>query len=213
MSVREGQCNAHVLGALIVWDRYPLLLLSMDQPISLDTVVNFLVSTPLFDGLDPAERAEVVRIMEVRRLTDGEEVFHEGDPGDAWYVIFEGQARVLKEADTGAWEIRVMERGTCFGEMAILDREARSATVLAMGPLTAFRFRRQRFEQLLDQGSLGAYKLVLGMARMLSQRHRQLTQQLSELTSHNEPVAARAGAPGLQASDAHTAVAQYQISE
>ena len=151
----------------------------VDQPISLDTVVGFLVNTPLFDGLDAAERAEVVRIMEVRRLTDGEEVFHEGEQGDAWYVIYEGSARVLKDSDAGQWEIRVMEPGSCFGEIAILDRQPRSATVLAAGPLTVFRFRRARFEQLLEQGSLGAYKLVLGMARMLSQRHRELTQQLS----------------------------------
>ena len=38
-----------------------------------------------------------------------------------------------------------------------------------------------RFEQLLDYGSLGAYKLILGIARMLSQRHRRLTQQLAEV--------------------------------
>src|SRR5450631_1168219 len=94
---------------------------AMDEPISLDTVVRFLVATPLFDGLDPAERAEVVRIMEVEQRSDGEDVFHEGDLGDAWYVIYSGTARVLKAADSGAWQIRMLERGACFGEMAILD--------------------------------------------------------------------------------------------
>ncbi len=185
----------------------------MDQPISLDTVVSFLVSTPLFDALDPEERAEVVRIMEVRRLTDGEEVFHEGDPGDAWYVIFEGAVRVLQEADGGSRELAVLERGACFGEMAILDGEGRSATVRALGPLTVFRFRRPRFEQLLDQGSLGAYKLILGMARRLSQRHRQLTDQLSELMSNDDLVAAGAGRHESGAPVARTTVAEYQISE
>lgn len=185
----------------------------MDQPISLDTVVSFLVSTPLFDGLDAAERAEVVRIMEVQRLTDREEVFHEGDPGDSWYVIFEGNAQVLKDTDAGAWEIRVMQPGTCFGEMAILDGQARSATIKAAGPLTVFRFRRARFEQLLEQGSLGAYKLVLGMARMLSQRHRELTQRLSAAAAGQELVPA--GTDGRQelALAERQAVAQYQISE
>jgi CRP-like cAMP-binding protein len=173
----------------------------MDQPITLDAVVSFLVSTPLLDGLDPAERAEVVRIMDVQRLTDGEEVFHEGEPGDGWYVIFEGSARVLK----GAWEIRILESGAAFGEMAILDGQARSATVQALGPLTLFRFRRAPFEQLLEQGSLGAYKLVLGMARMLSAHHRELTHRLAELTSDRPvTVAGRDQAPLL---------ASYQVSE
>jgi CRP-like cAMP-binding protein len=153
----------------------------MDQPITLDTVVGFLVSTPLFDGLDAAERAEVVRIMEVKRLQGGEEIFHEGTAGDAWYVIFEGQVKVVKDAATGPTQIAILGPGSCFGEMAILDGQPRSASVEAAGPLTIFKFRRVRFDELLHQGSLGAYKLVAGMARSLSQRHRQLTQQVSEL--------------------------------
>ncbi|HUX12511.1 MAG TPA: cyclic nucleotide-binding domain-containing protein [Spirochaetia bacterium] len=160
----------------------------MDQTISLDTIVGFLVSTPFFDRLDPAERAEVVRIMEVQRLTDGEDVFHEGDPGDAWYVILEGEAQVLKDADGGVRELAVLKHGACVGEMAILDGEGRSATVKAIGALTLLRFRRSRFEGLLDLGSLGAYKLILAMARMLSQRHRLLTAQLSRTASKGDSV-------------------------
>jgi CRP/FNR family transcriptional regulator, cyclic AMP receptor protein len=180
----------------------------MDEPISLDTVIAFLPETPLFDGLDPAERAEVVRVMEVQRFTDGEVIFREGDEGDAWYVIFAGQARVLKATDGGLTEIRVMQRGECFGEIAILEGDTRSATVEAVGPLTLFRFRRSRFQQLLDQGSLGAYKLVLGMARMLSQRHRELTQRV---VAASQPVAAGAGDRADPARSA--TLARYQISE
>src|SRR5262249_30741412 len=131
-------------------------------------------------GLDPAERAEVVRIMEVQRLVEGEAVFHEGDLGDGWYIIYEGRGRGLQAADSGPWGIRLFERGAAFGELAILDGQPRSATVQAAGPLTVFRFRRNRFEELLDQGSLGAYKLLLAMARMLSKHHRELTQRLAE---------------------------------
>lgn len=185
----------------------------MEQVISLDTVISFLVSTPFFDTLDPAERAEVVRIMEVQRLTDGEEVFHQGDPGDAWYVILEGEARVLHDAGDGsAQELAVLKRGACFGEMAILDREGRAATVQAIGPLTVFRFRRSRFEQLLDQGSLGAYKLVLAMARTLSQRLRRLNTQISELMSQGE-LAAGADGRSSESLAMRTMVAEYQISE
>jgi CRP-like cAMP-binding protein len=183
----------------------------MDQPITLETVVRFLVETPLFDRLDAAERAEVARIMEIERLVDGEQVFREGDSGDAWYVIFEGQASVLKHVEDGQLHIAVLERGSCFGEMAILDGQARSASVIAQGPLTVFRFRRARFEELLDEGSLGAYKLVLGMARMLSQRHRNLTQTLSDLASSGALVAI--GGDSTGSATARPNVAEYQISE
>jgi CRP/FNR family cyclic AMP-dependent transcriptional regulator len=153
----------------------------MNHPISLETVIGFLVATPLFDGLDAAERAEVVRIMEVQRFQNDQEIFHEGDTGDAWYVIFEGRAEVVKEMQFGPTRIASLRAGSCFGEMAILDGQPRSATVRAAGPLTLFRFSRARFDDLLDQGSLGAFKLVASMARTLSQRQRQLTQQVSEL--------------------------------
>jgi CRP-like cAMP-binding protein len=153
----------------------------MDQPISLDKVIGFLDATPLFSDLDAAERGEVVRIMEVQRLQKGEQIFREGDAGDAWYVIFEGKARVLKDSGGAPTAIATLGPGDAFGEMAILDGLARSASVEAAGPLTMFRFRRERFQELLDQGSLGAFKLVAGMARTLSRRQRQLTEHLSEL--------------------------------
>jgi CRP/FNR family transcriptional regulator, cyclic AMP receptor protein len=97
--------------------------------------------------------------MEVIRLQEGEEVFHEGTSGDSWYVTFEGEVRVLKDADTEAEsEIARLGPGKRFDEMAILDGMPRSASVRAAGPLTIFRFRRDRFDGLLAQGSLGAYK-------------------------------------------------------
>ncbi len=162
----------------------------MDQPISLENVLNFLVSTSLFSDLDQAELAEIVRIMGVKRLEGGEIVFREGDEGDAWYVIFEGRAEVVKAMPGGASrQIAQLDAGACFGEIAILDGSARSATVRAGGPLTVFRFRRADFDELLDQGSLAAYKLVAGMAHVLSQRHRLLTQQISDLLEEEPPSA------------------------
>ena len=80
--------------------------------------------------------------------------------------------------------------------MAILDGMPRSASVRAAGPLTIFRFRRDRFDALLAQGSLGAYKLVAAMARVLSHRHRQLTHQIFDL------LAGQAQVPAAQAASA-----------
>jgi CRP/FNR family cyclic AMP-dependent transcriptional regulator len=153
----------------------------MDQLISLDAVIGFLVATPLFNALDAHERAEVVGIMEVEHYDAGADVFHEGDSGDAWYVIFEGRATVVKDTSSGSDTIATLRAGSCFGEMAILDGNARSATIRAEDPLTVFRFSRVRFDELLDEGSLGAYKLVAAMARTLSQRQRQLTRHMANL--------------------------------
>jgi len=180
----------------------------IDQPISLDAVIAFLVASPLFRDLDAEERADVVRIMEIQRLQKGEEVFHEGDAGDSWYVIYEGQVEVTTASSSGDERpLSVLDTGSGFGEMAMLDGSPRSATVRATGPLTLFRFRRPRFDELLGDGSLGAYKLVLAMAKEMSLRLRRLTRQVAERmgnsSSGTDPVPA-------QVSDL---IAAYQISE
>jgi CRP-like cAMP-binding protein len=181
---------------------------TIDQPISLDAVLGFLVATPFFVDLDAFERAEVVRIMEVQRLTDGEEVFHQGADGDSWYVIFEGQVTVTGTSPSGAErQIAVLDAGACFGEMAILDGAPRSATIGAVGALTIFRFRRSRFDELLADGSLGAYKLVAAMAREQSKRLRLLTEQVMELVDNAPP------APGSISDEVGGTVQRYQISE
>jgi CRP-like cAMP-binding protein len=70
--------------------------------------------------------------------------------------------------------------------MAMLDGAERSASVRAFAPITIFRFRRKHFEELLSEGSLGAYKLVLAIAREMSPRLRQLTSQVSELLAQGQ---------------------------
>jgi CRP-like cAMP-binding protein len=180
----------------------------MDHPITLETVISFLLETPLFADLDPAELAEVVRIMQVQRLRDGQVVFTEGSRGDAWFVIFEGKAEVTKEMPFGPpRQLAMIDERSCFGEMAILDGSDRSATVTARGELTLFRFRKVLFEELMAEGSLAAYKLVAAMARLLSQRHRRLTQQISDMMDQEEPTGqyVRNEIGGL--------VDQYKVSE
>jgi CRP-like cAMP-binding protein len=158
----------------------------MEGPLTLEGVISFLLETPLFADLDATELAEIVKIMQVQRLRAGQTVFREGDPGDAWYVLFEGTAGVSKEGVAGAArDIARLEAHACFGEMAVIDGSARSATIRAQSDLTLFRFRRGSFQDLLEEGSLAAYKLVLAMARILSQRHRRLTQQISELVEQD----------------------------
>src|SRR5579862_9647327 len=104
------------------------------------------MASPLFRDLDAEERGDVVRILEIQRLQQGEEVFHEGDPGDSWYVVYEGQVEVTTASSSGAERrLSVVDTGSGFGEMAMLDGSPRSATVRATGPLTLFRFRRLRF--------------------------------------------------------------------
>ncbi len=159
---------------------------------SLEQIITFLLETPLFEELDPTELAEVVGIMQLQRLREGQVLFREGDDGDAWYVIYQGACQVTKDAPFGPnRKIATLGPRACLGEMAVLDGSARSAAVAASEASTLLRFRRNHFASLLASGSLAAYKLVHAMARLLSQRQRALTLQLTELIAE-EPTDRRA---------------------
>lgn len=163
------------------------------ETITLEEIITFLLETPMFEGLDAAELSTIVKIMQMMRVRDGQVVFREGDEGDAWYVVFEGTVEVTKRqsGEGEAPQSRVVaELGTraCFGEMAILDGSPRSAGVRALGECMLFRFPRSAFGKLLARESTAAYKLVLEMAKVLCQRQRELTLQLTEMMNEYQEV-------------------------
>lgn len=156
--------------------------------ITLEQIITFLLETPMFGDLDAAELSQIVHIMQLQRVREGQPIFREGDPGDAWYVIYEGGAEVHKSTDfLPARRIATLSPRSCFGEMAILDHSPRSASVVALAETTVFRFPRKDFEALLGEGNLAAYKLVYEMAKVLCARARSTTQQLSEALADSEP--------------------------
>lgn len=153
----------------------------MADTITLEHIIHFLLETPMFGDLDAAELSEIVHIMQVSRLREGQHVFREGDRGDSWYVIFEGEAEVLKDTGLETRSIARLGPRACFGEMAILDGSTRSATVRALTPCTTFRFHKDAFDALLQSDNLAAYKLVYQMSRVLAARQRQTTTRLADL--------------------------------
>ena len=154
----------------------------MDDSITLESVIAFLLETELFRDLEPIELGDVVKIMQIQTFADKQELFCEGDQGDAWFVIFGGEAEVSKSTAFGPPRLLVtLGAHACFGEMAVLDGSARSATVTAVGEVTVFRFPKDAFDELLGGGNLAVYKLILAMARVLCERQRSITAQFSDL--------------------------------
>ena len=154
----------------------------MEVSLTLEQVIEFLLETDLFAGLKPDELAEIVQIMQLQRFRPEQPIFREGEDGNAWYVLFEGEATVLKrDPFTPSREVATLGSHACFGEMAILDDSPRSATIVATTDTTAFRFPSSMFQMLLEEESVAAYKLVHAMAKTLCVRQRKMNQQLTDL--------------------------------
>lgn len=160
--------------------------------LTLEGIIQFLLDVEMFAPLDVVELSEILSIMDIQQFKKGADIFSEGDIGDGWYVIYRGSAKVRKRSPFSMDQtVAELTQSFCFGEMAILDESPRSATITCSEDMIAFRFSRRQFERLLDQDSIGAYKLVHGMACTLAERQRILNQKITELTQELDTIEER----------------------
>jgi len=93
-----------------------------------------LARMPVFTGLAGTQLDAVVKRLRIRRVAAGDAVFEQGDPGDRFYVVAEGEA----EASLDGRAVRRYAPGGFFGELALLTRKPRSATVRAITDLVLY---------------------------------------------------------------------------
>jgi CRP-like cAMP-binding protein len=122
-----------------------------------------LADVGLFSRCTKRELATLARHIEMVDLEDGAELITEGAAGDAFFVILEGQARVERKGAV----VSEAGPGDYFGELALLDNEPRSATVLAEGPITVGVLGVRMFRTLLREFPDIAEQLLAGLASEL----------------------------------------------
>jgi CRP-like cAMP-binding protein len=106
----------------------------------------------LFSRLDPASLDACAQRLRRRRYRRDETVFHQGDPGDALQVIASGSVKVLLPSpETGDSAIlATLGPGEFFGELALLDGEPHSASVVALEPAETLVLHRDDLLELVD---------------------------------------------------------------
>jgi CRP/FNR family cyclic AMP-dependent transcriptional regulator len=139
-----------------------------------------LPRSPLFAELAPAELEAIERTAERRDFARDEVIFAMHEPPDGLYVIADGRVKVCVSTETGKEIIlATLGPGQFFGEMALLDNEPRSASVVAQLPTTAYRLHRQDFDRLLDVHPGISRKLL----RELSIRLRRANEKMESLVT------------------------------
>ena len=165
----------------------------MAAHISRENIITFLLTTPMFEDLEPGEIADIIHIVDTLEFNPGDVIFHEGEPGDAWYTLYKGEVEVMKQSESGAKAIRLLEPHACFGEIAVLDGLPRSATIRAVKESIVLRLPLEKFTDLINKNHIVAYKLIKQMALMLASRQRSSTEALSKLLRANELANIREG--------------------
>ncbi len=157
---------------------------------TLEQVICFLLDTPLFEDLDTAELSEVVGVLQVQCVRPGQIVYREGEPGDGWYLIWEGRVEVLRSSELGPTRsVEILGPHSSFGETAVIDGQPRGFTVRSVGDTMLLRISRREFQRLLEENNLAAYKLALAMARVVCRWHRRAMAELVEAAVERDAMA------------------------
>ena len=132
--------------------------------------------------LEPDERDALHEALVRREYAPGATIFRQGEDGDALYVIAAGSASAwLRDPEAGERRLMTFSQGTFFGEMALLDRERRSATVIADGRLACYILDRTSFERLAASHPRIGMVILANLGRELSLRMRRTNRTLAEL--------------------------------
>lgn len=143
-----------------------------------------LAGLPYMDELSAADVEELLPLARVHDYCAGSILFYEDDEPDAVFFVERGAIEVFKSDGAGKkLPLAVMRESGVVGEMGLLSKEPRSATVRTLGPVRAVVLQSEAVDAALKNGSIAAYRLVLGLARVLSQRLAQMDQKMFELCS------------------------------
>jgi ABC-type multidrug transport system fused ATPase/permease subunit len=113
--------------------------------------VSRLQNIPMFAQLDPTLLTALAKRLMIERFPAGEEIIHQGDPGDKLYIVQRGQVEVVASDLFGqARPLAALREGDYFGEMALLNDMPRAATVRARSPVQVYSLSKGDFTGLLN---------------------------------------------------------------
>lgn len=129
-----------------------------------DPFVDTLATVPLFSACSKKELQLVARGAERVMVDAGKVIVTEGSAGSEFFVIISGAARVERSGR----KVASLGPGNFFGDLALLDRAPRNASVIAESPMELAKVGQKAFDELLDVPGFSK-KLLAGLARRLRQ--------------------------------------------
>lgn len=149
----------------------------------MDTVSlnNLLRQMPVFGGLNDESLSFIVERSDVDKFSSGEYFFRQGDSANEFYVIKSGTVAVERDWNGHAVELNRFGVGDCFGEMAIVDLEPRSASVHAIDNCEVLMISRKNLAGLYKNDLEQYAMIMMNMGREISRRLRIADQRLFEI--------------------------------
>jgi CRP-like cAMP-binding protein len=140
--------------------------------------VELLSRVPLFSELSREELERISRVSVARSFPAGVRVFHEGDRSDACYLVRSGDLRVTREHPDGrAIALATLGPGDLFGELAMLDGKARSASVETLSDAELLALPAADVRRLLADHPEISVKLIAALTRRLRETNERVARQ------------------------------------
>jgi signal transduction histidine kinase len=136
-----------------------------------------LRKSPLFQGLSDEELQQLMDMAESVTLRAGETLIKQGELGDSAYVLISGDFEVQKQSGQSLIKIDVRNPGDVVGEMALLSRGPRNATLIAKTDGEVLRIPQEAFEKLLLSSTTAAMAILHWVMARLTQNESLLHQQ------------------------------------
>jgi CRP/FNR family cyclic AMP-dependent transcriptional regulator len=174
---------------------------------------------PLFRGLDDAAAESLKTRMSDIDVTRGRTIFHEGDPGDALYVVLTGKIKLVRHAPDGRENLlAVLGPAEMFGELSVFDPGPRQTTATAV--------TRARVKRLL-QSEVGPWlhehpEVALSLLHQLAHRLRRTSESAADLVFTDVPgrvakalleLSQRFGVPGPDGLRVHHDLTQEELAQ
>ncbi|UCD84045.1 MAG: cyclic nucleotide-binding domain-containing protein [Deltaproteobacteria bacterium] len=144
--------------------------------------IEILKELPLFRGLTYMEFIQINKIIVRRSFTKGETIIKEDEEGESLFIIKSGSVTVTKKNEEDVDEVVAeLGPGDPFGEMALIDRFPRSATVTANEPSELLEIKKSQFAELLSSHKEIDFKFSKAFNQVLCARLRETTIDLTHL--------------------------------
>jgi CRP-like cAMP-binding protein len=128
-----------------------------------DAFIDHLANVPLFAACSKKDLQQVAKRAEDVKVEPGKVLVSEGSAGAEFFVILEGEASVARHGQ----QVATLKGGDFFGDLALLDRAPRNATITATTPMELIVLGQREFSALIDEVPGFAHKLLAGLARRL----------------------------------------------
>jgi CRP-like cAMP-binding protein len=149
---------------------------------SLNEEVELLRSVPLFAKIEPSKLKLLAFTSERLTFAANQVLFHQGDIGDAAYVIIDGQAEVIVETPNGPLTVAKVGKNAFVGEIAILIDVPRTASIKATTKLETLKISKDLFFRLVKEFPEMAVEIMRELARRVEAMNVRLADANRKLT-------------------------------